>query len=228
MKHNTLILGDSYSTFEGHVPEGYAVYYYKAGRPETDVSEVSQTWWYPLLRERGLHLLRNDSYSGSTICYTGYDGEDYKDISFITRLRRLIDEGFFTRNPVDTVLIFGGTNDSWADAPLGEASYSEKTEEELYRVLPAVCCFTELLRRTLPRAEIFFLLNTGLKEEINDCIRKACQKQSFRMITFDKIRTNDDHPTVAGMKDIKDRVSAVLESCGYSKGSSPKSSENVI
>ena len=217
MKRNTLIIGDSYSTFEGYVPEGYAVYYYKAGRPETDVSEVCQTWWHPLTQDVGLELLHNESYSGSTICYTGYDGEDYKEISFITRLRKLIEEGFFTKNPIDTVLVFGGTNDSWSDAPLGEAKDSNWTDEDLYCVLPAVSCFAELLRSAVPQGEIFFLLNTDLKEEINRAIGEACEKHSFRLITFDKIRKNDDHPTVAGMKDIKERVAQVLGSYGYGK-----------
>ena len=34
---NVLIFGDSYSTFEGYVPEGYDVYYYKDGRSNGEV-----------------------------------------------------------------------------------------------------------------------------------------------------------------------------------------------
>ena len=49
-----------------------------------------------------------NSYSGSTICNTGYRDEDYSDRSFINRTTLL-------GNP-DIILICGGTNDSWANA----------------------------------------------------------------------------------------------------------------
>ncbi len=41
---NLFILGDSYSTFEGYIPEGYAAWYINAGKPETDVTRLDQTW----------------------------------------------------------------------------------------------------------------------------------------------------------------------------------------
>ena len=44
MSNNTVIFGDSYSTFENFIPDGYAVYYSEKERPETDVTKVSQTW----------------------------------------------------------------------------------------------------------------------------------------------------------------------------------------
>ena len=36
------VLGDSYSTFQGHNPEGYAPFY---PNDRNDVTEVAQTWW---------------------------------------------------------------------------------------------------------------------------------------------------------------------------------------
>ena len=80
------ILGDSYSTFENYVPEGNASWYAPVpweGR--TDVTDVRQTWWWQLIDEGGYKLGVNDSYSGATISYTGYDGADYSDRSFLTR-----------------------------------------------------------------------------------------------------------------------------------------------
>ena len=37
---NVLIFGDSYSTFEDYIPNGFAVYYSKKGSGETDVRNV--------------------------------------------------------------------------------------------------------------------------------------------------------------------------------------------
>ena len=64
------ILGDSYSTFAGYIPEGQATYY---PRPEAvpDVLRVEDTWWHQLAASRGMRILANDSYSGSTMCATG-------------------------------------------------------------------------------------------------------------------------------------------------------------
>lgn len=72
------ILGDSYSTFENCVtPDTNAVWYYSYKQDCTDVDSVSQTWWRRFLDDTGLRLTVNNSFSGSTICHTGYNGEDY-------------------------------------------------------------------------------------------------------------------------------------------------------
>ena len=101
MKNNTIILGDSYSTFEGFVPEGYDIYYFENGYSDTDVTKVSQTWWHQVVDEADLNLILNNSWSGSTIGYTGYDNVDCsKSSSFIYRLKQLIAEEFFVKNKI--------------------------------------------------------------------------------------------------------------------------------
>lgn len=102
------ILGDSYSTFDGYIPQGNESWYFtKPVNNRTDVVDVKQTWWWQLISEGGYILGENDSYSGATISYTGYNGEDYSHRSFITRLPRL--------GSPDILLIFGATNDNWAN-----------------------------------------------------------------------------------------------------------------
>ena len=66
----TLIIGDSYSTFEGYIPNGYDCWYDAQRRNigETDVEKVEQTWWYPLFDGKQNVLLHNESYSGTTVC----------------------------------------------------------------------------------------------------------------------------------------------------------------
>ena len=48
------ILGDSYSTFEGAIPEGNAIWYFKNNNPKnTDVNRIEQTWWSLLMQRKG-------------------------------------------------------------------------------------------------------------------------------------------------------------------------------
>ena len=84
MASNIVIFGDSYSTFENYVPEGYEVYYTEEGNPETDVTKVTQTWWYQVVTEGNMNLILNNSWSGSTICYTGYNNIDCSNTSSFT------------------------------------------------------------------------------------------------------------------------------------------------
>ena len=137
--NNTIIFGDSYSTFENYVPEGYAEYYSEKECPKTDVTKVFQMWWHQVVTESNLNLILNNSWSGSTICYTGYDNTDCSNSSsFIYRLQKLIDQGFFDKNNIDTVFVFGGTNDNYADAPIGTMKYENWENNDLYSVMPAI------------------------------------------------------------------------------------------
>lgn len=72
------------------------------------------------------------------------------------------------------VLVFGGTNDSWADSPVGKLKYSDWEEQDLYSVLPAFCFFINELRRILPNAHIIPVINTELKPEIEEGFKAAC------------------------------------------------------
>ena len=119
------ILGDSYSTFEHYLqPDTNAVWYFPQPLNKNDVTSVGQTWWYKFIQESGYRLCVNNSFSGSTICHTGYQKADYSDRSFVTRMDNL--------GCPDIILIFGGTNDSWAGAPIGEYQYAAWTKQNVY------------------------------------------------------------------------------------------------
>lgn len=211
MANNAIIFGDSYSTFAHYVPEAYPVFYSNNIRPVTDVTDVSQTWWHQVFTEANLNLILNDSWSGSTIGYTGYNNMDCSmDSSFICRFRKLAEQGFFTENKIDTVFVFGGTNDSWSNAPVGQMQYSDWEHKDLFCVLPAVCYFLKNLKDTLPEAKIYCLINTEIKPEIAEGIKSACEHFGITTISFDSIDKNSNHPTIKGMQDIKNGVLAVL------------------
>ena len=212
MPNNLLIFGDSYSTFKNYVPDGYAVYYYEEGRPETDVTKVEETWWHKVLTAKNLNLVLNDSWSGSTIGYTGYDNADNsRTSSFICRLNKMIKNGFFEKNEINTVFVFGGTNDSWANAPLGELKYDNFEKQELYSVLPAIGCFFAKLKETLPNADIYCLINTELKPEISSTLKAVSQKYNIKIVEFEHIAKNSGHPTIKGMDDIANGVLKTMD-----------------
>jgi hypothetical protein len=212
---DVIIFGDSYSTFEGYIPEGYATYYCPNGReqgPAVTKMDVESTWWKQFVELCGVNLLLNNSWSGSTIGYTGYDNADCsKSSSFIYRYKKLRSEGFFDKNTVDTVLVFGGTNDSWSNSPLGEMKYADWEEKDLFNVLPAICYFAYTLKTDLPTANIVFIINTDIKEEIQTAIENAASYFGAKSIRMHNIDKENGHPTAKGMGEICKQVAEGLQ-----------------
>lgn len=204
---NCLILGDSYSTFEGYIPNGYATWYYNELREGTDVNQVEQTWWKQLLIKTNANLILNNSWSGSTICYTGYGNADCsKSSSFIYRLRQLQDNGFFEENKIDTVFVFGATNDSWCGAQMGKVQFSDWEEKDLYYVLPAMTYLFKTLRDILPNANIVCIINTELKYEITTLFFEICKKYNAKQVFLKDISKKGGHPDILGMSQICDQI----------------------
>lgn len=209
MIKNFAILGDSYSTYEGYIPEGYATYYSPQGRPDLAVCKmrVEETWWGRLIKEQGAILKCNNSWSGSTIGYTGYGNSDCSHTSsFIYRYKQLYDKGFFDRNQVDTLFVFGGTNDSWSDAPLGKMQYADWEEKDLFQVLPSICCLMSQLKEDLPKTKIVFLANCDIKNEIVEGMKTAGKYYKIKVIELKSIDKKCGHPTVKGMSQIHNQI----------------------
>ncbi len=204
---NVFILGDSYSTFTGFIPEWCASYYLPEGRPETDVTEVSQTWWHRLLDNTDSHLVLNSSFSGTTVCHTGYDGSDCsaRD-SFCARLKNLVNEGFFADNDIDTFFIFGGTNDCWANSPIGEIKLANRTEQDLFSFSPALCHIIETVKSVCPNARIIAVVNDGLKPEISETVSTAAAHYGIQAINLKDIDKREGHPTIKGMEQIYSQI----------------------
>jgi len=197
-------LGDSYTTFEGYIPEGNAVWYYS--QPDTsmtDVSAVEQTWWHQVVTDGGYKLVTNDSYSGATICYTGYGGADYSDRSFITRLGRV-------GNP-DILVILGGTNDSWAGAPVGEYKYEDIQREDLYNYRPALAKLLQDAKKMYPKTKLLFVMNSELREDITESSKEICRHYGVTFLQLKDIDKKNGHPSVEGMADIASQVLSALK-----------------
>ena len=199
------VLGDSYSTYEGFVTPSTNELWYYAQSPEarTDVKNVRQTWWHQVIKENGWRLCVNNSYSGATVSYTGYDGNDYSARSFNTRMDNL--------GQPDIIFVFGATNDSWAGSPIGEYKYEDITWGDLYRFRPALARMLQWMTDRYVNTEIYFILNDDLRDEIDESVKTICGRYGVPVIELVGIDKISGHPSVKGMRQIADQVNAFLK-----------------
>lgn len=206
---NIMIFGDSYSTYEGHIPAGYAVYYSGHRDNPPDVFDVKNTWWGRLIAETDSTLVQNNSWSGSTIGYTGYNNSDCShSSSFIYRFEKLLAEGFFEEHKIDRLFVFGGTNDSWSNAPLGESDKEAIEESDLFCVLPAIKHFIARLAKKLPDTKLVIIGNCDIKSEITGALALAAERAGATYVGLSGVDKINGHPTELGMEQIKDQVLA--------------------
>ena len=189
------ILGDSYSTFIGIIPANYSSFY---PNDRNDVTEIGQTWWSLYIQAKGYTLEKNDSWGGTTICGTGYGRMDSSRNNFISRVDSL-------GNP-DLIFVFGGTNDAWANSPMGEYQYSDWTKEDCKNFRPAVACLIDLLKQRYPNAEFCFILNSELNETVNESMREICNHYNVKLVELHDIEKQNGHPSINGMKSICEQL----------------------
>lgn len=198
------VLGDSYSTFEGFIPKGHPEWYRtNVNKAATDVDKVEQTWWWQVVKNGGYKLGVNDSYSGSTVCFTGYDDADFSDRSFVTRATNL--------GTPDIILVCGGTNDSWCGAKVGEYKYEGWKRADMYYFRPALAKLYTVLREHYPNVEIYFILNDCLRDDINESVDVISKHYGVPVIKLSGIDKQNGHPNVKGMKTFADQVLSALK-----------------
>ncbi len=202
------IIGDSYSTYSGYIPSGYDSWY-KTGGANTDtndVSSVEETWWKLLLGEMNSTLVTNCSYSGSLI-----SNATKENVGFITRMKAQ----FKGTDQIDTFFIFGGLNDKWKKAEVGEPKKDNITSEDLKKTVPALCYIFTYLKQKYPNARIITIIDTssthGLSEEQQSGMKAACELFGTNYIELNNISKQNGHPNVAGMKSIKNQIVACFK-----------------
>jgi len=165
------IIGDSISSYDGQVPSGYAYYY-----PTGDVTSVDDTWWKRVINATGMTLLKNCSWSASTVSVESAEvANTSKPGCSEGRINDLADNGV---NP-DVIFCYIGTNDWARNYTLGSfdstspiPSYgtsltiSQAYALMLYRLRIAykdadIYCITDLEGRTLASDTSFPVLNTN-------------------------------------------------------------------
>ena len=205
------ILGDSYSTYGLWIPAGNSVWYGIDGEDgnnsqTNNVNSVTQTWWYKLCKKLGVSLMLNESYSGSTICNTGYSGGDASGYSFVHRMVNSMGQENALKPKPNIIVLFGGTNDSWANSPLGKLKYSDWTDDDLKNVLPAICYMFYYVQKWNPGALILNVVNTGLKQEIVSGFQQATQYYGIENIVLSEFGKESGHPNIDGMDSICDQI----------------------
>lgn len=197
-----VVLGDSYSAHRDVIPQGYASYY-PVFYSSTGVQTVDQMWYSLVANKMKYTLGSINAWSGSTICNTGYGGQDFSNQSFISRIDKL--------GKADVILILGGTNDAWANSPIGNYKYASWTKEDLATFRPAMAYLLDGLRKKYPSAGIFFILNNELKDAINESVKTVCKEYKVPVVELKDIEKEAGHPTLTGMKQIADQVVKVVK-----------------
>ena len=199
------VLGDSYSTFEGFIPKENEIWYWaKPNRELTDVERVEQTWWWQVIKEGGYKMGMINSWSGATICNTGYDDRDFTDRSFVTRALNL--------GTPDIILICGGTNDSWAKVKMGNYQYADWKRADLYYFRPAMAKMLDEIQQHYPNAEVYFILNTQLSDDINSSVKEVCKHYNVTLVQLKDIDKQHGHPNIKGMRSFANQVLAAIRS----------------
>ncbi|MBR5970773.1 MAG: SGNH/GDSL hydrolase family protein [Lachnospiraceae bacterium] len=183
-------IGDSITTFKGHITPTYADCY-----PLGDLDRVEETWWYLVSAGAGLQIVENASWSGS--CVSGDRNDTSGAVaSSPARVRTVV-----AKMP-DVVFIMMGVND-----------FFWNTKLDFFRE-----CYTALvrqLRESLPNARIICCTclpeySVGTNEigrtldDYNSVIRQVAGENGCYMIDtrtcgLTKALTVDDvHPNAAG------------------------------
>lgn len=200
------ILGDSYSTFSGYIPEDN-VCYYPDPKKVDDVLSVQDTWWFKLIEQKGMQLLVNDSYSGATMCTCVRETQPASS-SFVERVHNLYcaDE----RIDPNYVFVFGGTNDCWLKRTVGQVKH-DGLRDDLKKILPAYCYILKTLSTVYKRTKIISVVNTGLNSEVVDGMILANNYYGAITVKLHDIDKQNGHPSALGMCQITEQICECLE-----------------
>lgn len=197
------ILGDSYSTYGGFVTPVENRCFYNGESEDEDTTDVSDMWWYKLLENNGFLLERNNSFSGSPICNTGYDNSDASAFSFLGRMNNI--------GRPDVIVVFGGTNDSWANVPIGEFKYSDFMTEDLKAFRPAFAYMCEYLQKHNPNASVYVIINSGLSHDVTESMISVSEYYGIKSIKLPNIaKPFGGHPDKAGQSAIYEAVKDIV------------------
>ena len=203
------ILGDSYSTFENWIPQGYLTQY-----PYEDVTKVQDTWFWQLCEMTGCSLLKNAAFGGATICTTGYNGADYSQKSLVYTAEQNLGQGNVLNDKPDIILIYAGTNDAWAGSPVGTAVRSGWTSTDLQSTIPAFDYIINYLQTWNPNARIIVMLNSWVYGggEMETGIIAECEYWGVEYRKIDQIiMAADKHPHKLVMSLIAATVAGMIE-----------------
>ncbi len=182
------VLGDSISTYDGYNPDGYAVYYNRFKQVVNDLEDVSDTWWFQVMRYLDGELCVNNSYSGSRVT-----GKNFPCASCDRRIAELKNSD----NIPDIILVYIGFNDFGFQCSVSGADDNDLNFDYAYENM------VKKLKTAYPESLIICctLMGTYMKEyphrvfpygtpdnidDYNNVIRKVCQKHHILLVDMAK------------------------------------------
>lgn len=143
------ILGDSISTYEGWIPNGYVDFFPMNG----EVDDVDETWWKMLIDDNGMQFCANSSSAGSTCVGDSLSVDNPKFACSNYRIDDLIGKGGVYP---DIIIIYMGTNDLLTNVPIGENDGTQPVEEGIIdNFSDAYSLILDKLESQYPGAQIF-------------------------------------------------------------------------
>lgn len=220
------ILGDSISTLDGVTEPCDAVFYAGDRKFESNVFDISDTWWGQVIEHFGGKLLVNNSYSGSMVIkHRLCEIESYGCSDLRTGSLSI---GDITP---DVVMVFLGINDFGCAAKPFPGS-GEESNISVFSV--AYSKMLEKIKANYPQAEVWCLTLPVSKcerkpgfffpyrmsgyhiEEYNKGIRIAASNYGCKIIDiYLEYRPHDTlegfHPTAEGMKTLSQNIIEIVE-----------------
>ncbi len=202
------IFGDSHSAMKGTIVDDNAAFYYGNGESAmgdeypSSIMSADDMWFSKFEDETGMTMIRNNSYSGYTV------SKARPDYSLIPLM-----EARFEDNSLETpdmFFIYAGTND--VSYELGEAKYSDWSEDDLTKFAPALCYMFDYIQKNAPDTEIVFMSGKHLtvhNPQFGKVAKEICQHYNIKIVELYDLACSSaeaSHPSVADMEKIKDRL----------------------
>ena len=94
---------------------------------------------------------------------------------------------------------------------MGEYLYEGWKRADLYCFRPAMAKMLSDIRQHYPNVDVYFILNSELKEVVNQSVDEVCRHYNVPVIKLKDIDKKSGHPSVKGMKSFAEQVLKVLQ-----------------
>ncbi len=184
-------LGDSITTYQGYIPNGYDTYY-----TASNLASVDDTWWKKVIDATGMNLCVNESYSGTRVAVTSWLG-DYAGC-----LPKRCMNLHTAEHIPDKIFVAIGCNDFNNEIEIGEYSASKGLNFDNTKFTDAYAQMLYYITTKYPMAKVYCCTcptseknapTTGAEVngnglafyEFNDLIRKIARMFNCEIIDFE-------------------------------------------
>lgn len=183
------IFGDSISTFGGELsnPDYWEWYPLNDTNVDVDgkehlaVDSREKTWWWRLIYEhmKAGVLDANNSWSGTKIIHETVNGKGGlpRDSGFVDRINDF--------NSPDVIIVFGGTNDSLKDTPVGDYQWDVPMEDmNLAQFRSAYVYLVRKLQATYDGVQLILVIGDSLTPEYETSIMEIAEHFSLPYVNL--------------------------------------------